>query len=106
MRRFEHAIEEEDAQGRRVAAILLANPENPLGFCYNPDVLLQVSQLCAKNRLHLLVDEIYAATGGDRFTSILSLDLGSNINNIHVLWGMSKVRLTIRIDILYALHVY
>ncbi|KAK2728894.1 1-aminocyclopropane-1-carboxylate synthase-like protein [Colletotrichum kahawae] len=88
--RLETAIENELHQGRKVAAILLANPENPLGRCYAPSVLLQVSQLCARHKLHLIVDEIYAMSAGDGFSSMLSLGLDTNFRNVHVLWGMSK----------------
>ncbi|KAH0428537.1 aminotransferase class I and II [Colletotrichum camelliae] len=67
--RMEDAIEKELSQGRKVAGVLLANPENPL--------------------VHLVVDEIYAMTG-DNFSSMLSLGLDTNFRNVHVLWGMSK----------------
>lgn len=89
--RLEAAIKSELSQKRGVAAILLANPENPLGRCYAAHVLLQVSQLCAGYKIHLIVDEIYALSAGDRFSSILSLGLDANLSNVHVLWGMSKV---------------
>lgn len=88
--RLEDAIERELSQGRKVAGVLLANPENPLGRCYSAHVLLQISQLCSKYKVHLVVDEIYAMTG-DNFSSMLSLGLDTNFRNVHVLWGMSKV---------------
>ncbi|KAJ0275153.1 hypothetical protein Brms1b_012027 [Colletotrichum noveboracense] len=87
--RLEDAIERELSQGRKVAGVLLANPENPLGRCYSAHVLLQISQLCSKYKVHLVVDEIYAMTG-DNFSSMLSLGLDTNFRNVHVLWGMSK----------------
>lgn len=88
--RLEMAIEQETGEGRKVAGVLLANPENPLGRCYAAHMLLQVSQLCARCEIHLIVDEIYALSG-DRFSSMLSLGLDANFRNVHVLWGMSKV---------------
>ncbi|KAF6794189.1 1-aminocyclopropane-1-carboxylate synthase-like protein [Colletotrichum sojae] len=88
--RLEDAIQGELSQSRKVAGILLANPENPLGRCYSAHVLLQVSQLCAKYKIHLIVDEIYAMSAGDSFSSMLSLGLDTNFRNVHVLWGMSK----------------
>ncbi|GJD00758.1 1-aminocyclopropane-1-carboxylate synthase-like protein [Colletotrichum higginsianum] len=78
------------SNGSRTAAVLLANPENPLGRCYDQEVLLEVSRFCEENRMHLVVDEIYAATAFSRHHSMLGLDLGSNAENVHVLWGMSK----------------
>ncbi|KAK2054951.1 aminotransferase class I and II [Colletotrichum caudatum] len=90
VRRIEAAIEVELGQKRTVRGIFLSNPDNPLGRCYAAHVLLQVSQLCVKHRIHLIVDETYAMSAGDRFSSILSLGLGMNATSVHVLWGMSK----------------
>ncbi|GKT49600.1 1-aminocyclopropane-1-carboxylate synthase-like protein 1 [Colletotrichum spaethianum] len=88
--RLQAAIEAELDQKRTVGGILLANPDDPLGRCYAAHVLLQVSQLCAKHNVHLIVDEIYAVSAGDRFSSILSLGLDVNFKNVYVLWGMCK----------------
>lgn len=90
--RFERAFEKERAYGKKVSAVLLANPENPLGRSYSPDVLFRIAQFCEHQGLHLIVDEIFAMSGGQFFSSILSLDLASNRHNVHVVWGMSKVR--------------
>lgn len=77
--------------GRKVAAILIANPENPLGCCYSLEMLRWLVKWCRDEAAHLVVDEIYALSGGDNFTSVLSFELGDMLNNVHVLWGMSKV---------------
>ncbi|KAK2000328.1 aminotransferase class I and II [Colletotrichum falcatum] len=90
VKRLEAAIDVELSQQRKVGAIFLANPDNPLGRCYAAHMLLQVSQLCAKHEIHLIVDETHAMSSGDRFSSILSLGLGMNDTRVHVLWGMSK----------------
>ncbi|TID06429.1 1-aminocyclopropane-1-carboxylate synthase-like protein 1 [Colletotrichum higginsianum] len=90
VRRLEVAIEDELSRKGRVGGIVLVNPDNPLGRCYAAHVLLQVSQLCARHKIHLIVDEIYAISAGDRFSSVLSLGLDVNFRNVHVLWGLSK----------------
>ncbi|CCF34408.1 hypothetical protein CH063_06406 [Colletotrichum higginsianum] len=90
VRRLEKTLGDTQSNGSRTAAVLLANPENPLGRCYDQEVLLEVSRFCEENRMHLVVDEIYAATAFSRHHSMLGLDLGSNAENVHVLWGMSK----------------
>lgn len=86
--------------GGRVAAVLVANPENPLAFCYSREMLRWLVRWCEGRGAHLVVDEVYAlGTGaeagdgedGSRFTSVLSLELGEMRENVHVLWGMSKV---------------
>ncbi|KAL0767151.1 hypothetical protein CaCOL14_010722 [Colletotrichum acutatum] len=88
--RLENAIQVELSQKRKVGGVLLANPDNPMGRCYAAHVLLQISQLCARHKIHLIVDEVYAMSAGDRFSSILSLGLDVNFRNVHVLWGLSK----------------
>ncbi|KZL65495.1 aminotransferase class I and II [Colletotrichum tofieldiae] len=90
VKRLEAAIEVELSHKRKVGGVLLANPDNPLGRCYAAHVLLQVSQLCAKHKIHLVVNEVYAMSAGDRFSSVLSLGLDVNSKNVHVLWGMSQ----------------
>ncbi|KAK2685944.1 hypothetical protein QWA68_015579 [Fusarium oxysporum] len=88
--RLDKALELEKDAGRKVAAILLANPENPLGRCYSWTVLSQVIDLCSQHGVHLVVDEIYAISGGPRFNSILSVVGDQSRKIVHILWGMSK----------------
>ncbi|TQN69236.1 1-aminocyclopropane-1-carboxylate synthase-like protein 1 [Colletotrichum shisoi] len=76
VRRLEVAIEDDELSRKgRVGGVVLVNPDNPL---------------CARHRIHLIVDEIYAISAGDRFSSVLSLGLDANFRNVHVLWGLSK----------------
>ena len=89
--RFEKAVVEVQASGKKVAAVLLSNPENPLGRVYSADTLVALAQFCARHRLHLVVDEIYAMSSREAFSSALSVDFGPHRDNVHVLWGLSKV---------------
>ncbi|KAF4463666.1 aminotransferase class I and II [Fusarium albosuccineum] len=90
-RRVSRTIEKEVVNGHTVSALILSNPENPMGRSYSKNVLREVAEVCSRAGVHVVVDEIYALTGGPSFSSALSLDLGHNIaNNAHVLWGMSK----------------
>lgn len=88
--RLEFAAAEQRRLGRRVAALLIANPENPLGRCYTPEILWYLVKFCQREKLHFVVDEMYALSGGPNFTSVLSLDLRDALGNVHVLYGMSK----------------
>lgn len=88
--RLELAAAEQRRMGRRVAALLIANPENPLGRCYTGEVLWYLVEFCRREGLHFVVDEIYALSAGPSFTSVLSLDLKDGLENVHVVWGMSK----------------
>jgi aspartate/methionine/tyrosine aminotransferase len=64
------------------------------------DTLKSIASFCNRNKLHLILDEIYAYSVFENpsvpdavpFTSILSLDLDNLIdcNLVHVMYGMSK----------------
>ncbi|MCK9190522.1 MAG: pyridoxal phosphate-dependent aminotransferase [Sphaerochaetaceae bacterium] len=60
---------------RKTGAILLCSPNNPTGYIYNKEEMLQLLELCKKNDIFLLVDEVYREFCYDgEFTSILSFD--------------------------------
>lgn len=94
LNRLSAAAEGQRGLGRKVAAVIIANPENPLGCCYTGEILRWLVRWCGQEGAHLVVDEMYALGGGEAFTSVLSSDLGEMRENVHVLWGMSKVRPT------------
>lgn len=91
LNRLEAAAEEQRAQGRHVAAVLIANPDNPCAACYSSGMLRWIVKWCRQQRVHLVADEVYALSGGGEFTSVLSLGLDDMLENVHVLYGMSKV---------------
>ncbi|TFK56134.1 PLP-dependent transferase [Heliocybe sulcata] len=89
----------------RPRAVILCNPNNPLGFNYPRETLLAYCEFAQKWDLHLLCDEIYALSqfankekesdGTKRdFVSMLSVDVaretGCDPARVHVLYGMSK----------------
>ncbi|KAJ5088830.1 hypothetical protein N7456_012446 [Penicillium angulare] len=99
VKKYEEALQEAEARGVKIRAVLLVNPHNPVGRCYPVDTIRDIARFCNKHELHLISDEIYASCvfdSGDPeatpFTSILSLDLGELIdpNLVHVLYGFSK----------------
>ena len=88
------------ARGKKIKALIICNPHNPLGRCYPRETLIGLLRLCAAKRLHLVSDEIYALSVYKRFdrlseafTSVRSIDFTGLINpdQVHVLYGMSKV---------------
>lgn len=91
LNRLDAAAADQLALGRKVAAVLIANPDNPTGLCYSSGMLRWIVRWCRDHKVHLVADEVYALTGGKVFTSVHSLDLGDMLENVHVLWGMSKV---------------
>ncbi|GAA6017441.1 hypothetical protein JCM11491_006660 [Sporobolomyces phaffii] len=97
---YERELTSCEAKGTKIRALMLCNPNNPLGFCYPRETLLAYARFCEKWNLHLIVDEIYAlstfATSHEAvpFTSILSIDplveAHCNPSRIHVVYSASK----------------
>jgi xeroderma pigmentosum group C-complementing protein len=99
--KYEEAILQAAEEGVKIKALLLCNPHNPLGKSYTLEALKAYFVLCSKYNIHLISDEIYGLSvfeveGSKRtpFTSVLSIDPTGLIrtDQIHVLYGMSKVR--------------
>jgi aspartate/methionine/tyrosine aminotransferase len=89
------------ASQRRVRALVLSNPQNPLGRCYSAEVLKRCIQFCQENDIHLISDEVFGLStfrstdlpDASEFTSVFSLDpeaLNADPNRIHLIWSLSK----------------
>ncbi|KAJ0373828.1 hypothetical protein COL922a_014255, partial [Colletotrichum nupharicola] len=50
----------EQRTGKRVRAVMLCNPHNPLGRCYPRATVDGLMRLCQARQMHLISDEIYA----------------------------------------------
>ncbi|KAL7948168.1 pyridoxal phosphate-dependent transferase [Trichoderma barbatum] len=97
---YEDAMIESIQNGTPVRALLLCHPHNPFGVCYEPRVLEAYLKLCAKYKIHLISDEVYANSvfastdfpSPPKFTSVLTLDIEKHIDPplVHCLYGMSK----------------
>ncbi|OOG00125.1 hypothetical protein ASPCADRAFT_204016 [Aspergillus carbonarius ITEM 5010] len=92
----------QETTGRKVRAVMLCHPHNPLGRCYPRETIIHLMRLCQKYQMHLISDEIYALSVWDNtidadpapvaFESALSIDTTGIIDPglLHLLWGMSK----------------
>ncbi|KAF6223285.1 hypothetical protein HO133_000127 [Letharia lupina] len=97
---YERAMKEAVTRGKKLKALVLCSPHNPLGRCYTPEVLEAYLRLCSKYWIHMISDEVYAMSvfpNGDipnpvPFRSVLSLEYRKLIDPslLHVLYGMSK----------------
>lgn len=110
---YETKLLESNASGTKIRGLLVCNPHNPLGQCYPPEALMAYMQLCAKHKIHLIMDEIYAVSHYKiptvpstsitnnanahspnlvPFRSILSFDTKQYIapTHLHLLYGLSK----------------
>ncbi|KAL4747883.1 pyridoxal phosphate-dependent transferase [Aspergillus terricola var. indicus] len=85
--RFEEVAEQARLEGKRVKAILLCSPNNPLGRCYPEEVLKSYMRLCQNLGIHLISDELYglpvwhnpSIDDPTSFTSVLSI--GAKLTN-------------------------
>ncbi|KGB77237.2 hypothetical protein CNBG_3075 [Cryptococcus deuterogattii R265] len=101
---FEQVYNTVTAQGIAVRAVIVCNPQNPLGRTYPRETLLAYAKFCQNKDLHLVSDEIYALSIYDNkdfpealpFTSMLSLNVQKELgidfdrSRLHVVYGMSK----------------
>ncbi|CAG5123857.1 unnamed protein product, partial [Candidula unifasciata] len=89
---LEEGFLEAEREGKRVKAVLLVNPNNPLGDVYTAQQLNHILEFAARYQLHVIVDEIYALSVFDpdvTFTSVLSL-YHPDPEKVHFIWGFSK----------------
>ena len=88
-------------QRANVKGVIICNPHNPLGRCYQRDTIIDYALWCEDKNVHLLSDEIYALSvfpsqavpNPVKFTSTLSINFaneGVNPGRVHVIYGMSK----------------
>jgi len=85
-----------EAQSKNIVikAVLITNPNNPTGAIYAPSLLIEVMEFCKKNKLQLVVNELYANSCFDpniEHHSVLSLpEYEANRDFVHVIYGFSK----------------
>ncbi|KAJ0166684.1 1-aminocyclopropane-1-carboxylate synthase-like protein 1 [Colletotrichum tanaceti] len=102
---FEAALRRSRARGVPVRAVIIVNPNNPLGRCYPRETLVAIMRFCQSHRIHLISDEIYGlsvfSTSSSSsssseplptFTSVLSIDPEGIIDPdlVHVEYGLAK----------------
>ncbi|XP_010480237.1 PREDICTED: 1-aminocyclopropane-1-carboxylate synthase 2-like [Camelina sativa] len=82
---------------KKVKGLILTNPSNPLGTILDKDTLKDLVRFVTKKNIHLVVNEIYAATvfSGDDFVSVAEVvnDVDSyevNVDLIHIVYSLSK----------------
>ena len=56
---LEKAKHDIEAQGKRFQMLVLTNPDNPTGGMYSVPKLLEITDWCLANEVHLVVNEIY-----------------------------------------------
>ncbi|KAM4027120.1 1-aminocyclopropane-1-carboxylate synthase-like protein 1 isoform 2-T5 [Anomaloglossus baeobatrachus] len=89
--KLEEGMEKAKQQGIKVKALVLINPQNPLGEVYSPHLLKECLEFASRYSLHVIVDEIYMLSVMDvDFTSVLSFQDLPDPKRTHFIWGLSK----------------
>lgn len=102
LRNFEETFQRYQAQGVTVRSLLVCNPHNPVGKCYDREALLAYGHFAEQHNLHLVFDEIYSLSTfptSDNpkptpFISALNIDwaseAGCHPSRVHILTSASK----------------
>ncbi|KAA8498012.1 1-aminocyclopropane-1-carboxylate synthase 2 [Porphyridium purpureum] len=79
-------------RGVSCKALIISNPNNPLGMIYSPEELLAFVAWVRDADMHLIVDEIYAQSvyGKQKFESIYRVLEGQLSDDVHILYGFGK----------------
>uniref|UniRef100_A0A8C9EP10 1-aminocyclopropane-1-carboxylate synthase-like protein 1 n=1 Tax=Pavo cristatus TaxID=9049 RepID=A0A8C9EP10_PAVCR len=91
--KLEKALQDALAEGVTVRALILLNPQNPLGDIYSLSELRDYLEFAKRHELHVIVDEIYMLSVFDEsatFHSVLGMDRLPDPQRTHVMWGISK----------------
>lgn len=84
----------------RTRIFVLASPSNPTGMVYSKDELKSIADICVKNNIYIISDEIYEKLiyDADQFTSIASLNddvynLTFTVNGVSKAYSMTGWRI-------------
>lgn len=92
---LEEAYEKAQRSNINVKGVIIANPSNPLGTVLDRDTMRTLVSFVNEKNIHLVCDEIYAATvfSSPRFISIAEIiqEMDSiNRDLIHIVYSLSK----------------
>ncbi|XP_043718106.1 1-aminocyclopropane-1-carboxylate synthase-like [Telopea speciosissima] len=95
---LEEAYEKAQEANINVKGILITNPSNPLGTILDRETLQSIVSFINKKKIHLICDEIYAATvfSQPKFISIAEIieeeeeEGNCNRDLIHIVYSLSK----------------
>nr|AAC83147.1 1-aminocyclopropane-1-carboxylate synthase [Nicotiana glutinosa] len=92
---LETAYEKAQESNINIKGLLINNPSNPLGTLLDSDTLRDIVKFINSKNIHLICDEIYAATVFDqpKFISVSEIveeHVGCNKDLIHIVYSLSK----------------
>ena len=79
-------------RGKKIAGLILCNPNNPLGTIYSKELLMDILIFAKEEGLHVILDEVYALSLHEDvpFHSVASLNNLPSPMTTHFLWSCSK----------------
>ncbi|TVY87214.1 putative aminotransferase [Lachnellula willkommii] len=84
---------------RKIRAVVVTNPTNPLAQCYPREVIEAIMKFCEEKGLPYVSDEAYALCQFSKGTPFISaLEVGEGIldrSRVHVIWTASKAFLAL-----------
>eukprot|EP00250_Pteridium_aquilinum_P018044 c23912_g1_i1 orf=295-1857(+) len=90
---LEKAYNQTQRRGTRVRALLITTPGNPVGNVLNADTLRSVFDFAMEKGIHIISDEIYAASvyRGEFVSAAQILASGDyDTSLVHIVYGLSK----------------
>nr|AFM93771.1 ACC synthetase [Boehmeria nivea] len=93
---LEEAYEKAQKENIKVKGLLITNPSNPLGTVLDRDTLRSIVSFINDTNIHLVCDEIYAATvfGQPGFVSVAEIiaedGVECDLDLIHIVYSLSK----------------
>ncbi|XP_044492653.1 1-aminocyclopropane-1-carboxylate synthase-like [Mangifera indica] len=91
---LEEAYEKARQDNINIKGLLITNPSNPLGITLDTDTLKSLVNFINEKNIHLVCDEIYAATlfSSPKFISIAEViqEMDCNRDLIHIVYSLSK----------------
>ncbi|OAY49102.1 1-aminocyclopropane-1-carboxylate synthase 1 [Manihot esculenta] len=91
---LEAAYDKAQDAGINVKGLIVANPSNPLGTILDSETLKDLVSFINERNIHLVVDEIYAATifRSPTFISVAEIiqEMDCNHDLIHIVYSLSK----------------
>ncbi|XP_011029354.1 PREDICTED: 1-aminocyclopropane-1-carboxylate synthase-like [Populus euphratica] len=92
---LENAYERARLDNIKVKGLLITNPSNPLGTILDRETLRSIVRFINEKNIHLVCDEIYAATVFSQpdfisIAEILQEDIECNLDLVHIVYSLSK----------------
>lgn len=96
----------EAPEPKRIKALIISNPNNPVSRLYSPEVLVELMNFCHERGIHFISDEVHALSTFGRavdspssgstvespssFVSALSLESELRPSHKHIAWSATK----------------